>query len=194
MATTPIDICARALVMIGANPITSFEDGTTEATVASNLYEDTVRDLLSRYRWRFATGQLQLSRRTDVPDARWDAAYTLPSGLLLLHGVTVNDSPIPYDRYQDMVYCNATEHDAVIADYGFRADESLWLPGFIMAVELQLASIFAYAVAAQADLSNMMEQRALRQLTIARSVDSQSQTTRRLDVQRFSQVRRSIRG
>lgn len=194
MATTPIDICARALVMIGAAPITSFEDGTTEATVASNLYEDTIRDLLSRYRWRFATGQTQLSRRTDAPDARWDAAYTLPSDLLVLHAVTVNDNPIAYDRYQDMVYCNTSADDVVVADYTFRADESLWVPGFITAAQLQLASIFAYAVAAQTDLSNLMEQRALRQLTIARSIDSQSQTTKRLNVQRYHQLRTTIRG
>ena len=40
MATTKIDICARALVMIGAQPITSFTDGSTEALVANNVYED----------------------------------------------------------------------------------------------------------------------------------------------------------
>ena len=69
MAITDIDICARALILIGASPITSFDDGTTEATVASNLYEDTVKDLLSRHRWRFSTGQVQMSRLTAVPDA-----------------------------------------------------------------------------------------------------------------------------
>ena len=40
MATTSIDICARALVMIGASPISSFSDGSTEALVASNIYTD----------------------------------------------------------------------------------------------------------------------------------------------------------
>lgn len=194
MATTQIDICARALILIGASPITSFDDGSTEATVAANLYEDTVRDLLARYRWRFATGQKQLSRLTDAPDARWDAAYQAPSDLLVLHAITINDTPVAYDRYQDLIYCNATDQDEVIADYTFRASEDLWSPGFVSAVEYQLASVFAYAVAAQMELSSMMEQRALRQLTIARSVDSQSQTSKRLNVQRFHQLRTTIRG
>ncbi len=194
MATTDIDICARALILIGASPITSFDDGTTEATVAANLYEDKVRDCLSRHRWRFSSGQVQLSRLTATPDARWDAAYQLPSDLLLLHNVTVTDDSIAYDRYQDMVYCNATVEDVVYADYSFRATEDLWPPYFVTAVQYQLASIFAYSVAAQEALSDLFEKRALRQMTIGRTLDSQSQTTRRLNVQRFNQVRTTTRG
>lgn len=191
MATTAIDICARALILIGAQPITSFEDGTTEATVAANLYEDTVRDMLARHRWRFASGQSQLSRLTDPPDARWSAAYQLPADALLLHAVTVADMPVAFDRYQDLVYCDAGDQEAVFADYTFRADESLWSPPFVTAVQLQLASIFAYAVAAQDGLSDLMEKRALRQMAVARSVDSQARTTRRFDLTRYASLRRS---
>jgi hypothetical protein len=193
MATSNIDICARALVMIGAAPITSFADGTTEATVAANLYEDTVRDLISRNRWRFAAGQAQLSRRTDAPDAKWDAAYQLPSDLLLLHDVTVNGDVIDYDRYQDLVYCDADEADLVYADYTFRALEGLWPPYFTTAVELTLASIFAYAVANQIQTADYMEKKALRQMALARNIDSQAQTTRAFDLSRFEKARRTIR-
>lgn len=163
MATTDIDICSRALVLIGATPITSFADGTTEATVAVNLYEDTVRDLLSRYRWRFAAGQAQLARRTTAPEAKWDAAYQLPAEMLLLHDVTVNGRSIDYDRYQNLVYCDADETDEVVADYTFRAIEDLWPPYFTTAVELTLASIFAYSVANQIQTADYMEKKALRQ-------------------------------
>ena len=194
MAITDIDICARALILIGAAPITSFDDGTTEATVASNLYDDTVKDLLSRHRWRFSTGQVQMSRLTATPDARWDAAYQLPSDQILVHAVMVNDNVIPYDRYQDMIYCNATVEDTVYIDYSFRSDESTWPPYFVTLVQYQLASIFAYSVAAQEGLATMWENKATRQLAAARSLDSQSQTTRRLNVQRYHQLRTTIRG
>ena len=194
MAITDIDICARALVLIGATPITSFDEGTTESTVASNIYQDTVRDMLSRHRWRFASGQAQLSRLVDVPDAKWDAAYQLPADLLILHGVTITDDQIAFDRYQDKVYCNATVEDVVFADYTFQANEDLWPPYFVTGVQYQLASIFAYSVAAQEGLSDMFEKRAMRQMAIGRTIDSQSQTTRRLNVQRFNQIRTTTRG
>ena len=61
MATTIVDICARALIMVGASPISSFSDGSTEALVASNIYEDIVEASLCRSRWRFATTQKQIS-------------------------------------------------------------------------------------------------------------------------------------
>jgi hypothetical protein len=194
VAITDIDICARALVLIGASPITSFDEGTTESTVASNIYQDTVRDMLSRHRWRFASGQAQLSRLVDVPDAKWDAAYQLPADLLILHGVTITDNQIAFDRYQDKVYCNATTEDVVFADYTFQANEDLWPPYFVTAIQYQLASIFAYSVAAQEGLSDMFEKRAMRQMTIGRTIDSQSQTTRRFNVQRFNQIRTTTRG
>ena len=193
MAITSIDICARALVLIGASPITSFDDGTTEAIVADNLYEDTVRDLLSRYRWRFASSQIQMNRLVDVPEHRWDAAYQVPAECILVHGVYVNESPIEFDRYQDMIYCNAVDTDEVFIDYMFRADEALWPPFFVMTVILQMASVFAYSVAQQEGLADLFEKRALRQFTIARNLDSQSQTNRRLPTSRFLDVRRNIR-
>lgn len=193
MAITSIDICARALVLIGASPITSFDDGTTEAIVADNLYEDTVRDLLSRHRWRFASSQIQMSRLVDAPEHKWDAAYQVPAECILVHGVYVNGSPIEFDRYQDMIYCNAVDTDEVFIDYMFRADETLWPPFFVMTVILQMASVFAYSVAQQEALADLFEKRALRQFTVARNLDSQSQTNRKLPTSRFLDVRRNIR-
>ncbi len=192
MAVTDVDICARALVMIGAQPITSFSDGTTEAIVAKNLYEDTVRDLLTRHRWRFTSGQAQLSRRIDVPLDSWDAAYQLPANLLVLHDLTVNGYNVVYDRYQNLAYCNADTADVVVANYTFRAEEDLWPPYFISLVEVYLASLFAYAVANQIQTADYLDKKALRQLALARNIDSQQQTTRKMDLSLFTRVRRTI--
>ena len=193
MAITNIDICARALIMVGAAPITSFSDGSTEATVAANLYEDTVRDLMTRHRWRFCTGQSQLSRLVEAPKDKWDAAYQLPSDLLVLNSVRVNDFSIYYDRYQNLVYCNASENDEVIADYTFRADEDLWPPYFIMAVELALAELFAYSVANQVQTADYIAKKAMRQLAVAKNLDSQAQTNLGFDLTRFETTRRNVR-
>ena len=57
MAVTKVDIASRALIMIGANPISSFTDGTTEALTTNTIYEEIVESTLVRSNWRFATGQ-----------------------------------------------------------------------------------------------------------------------------------------
>ena len=69
MANSKFDICNKALVLVGANTITSFNQATTESKVANNLYESTLENLLTRCRWRFASKQKQLSKNTTNPDA-----------------------------------------------------------------------------------------------------------------------------
>ena len=66
-ADSPLDICSRSLILIGAEPISSFDDGSTEALVCVNLYEDLVRTSLTNTRWRFATNQQVLNRLTNEP-------------------------------------------------------------------------------------------------------------------------------
>ena len=84
-ATSPIDVCTRSLVLIGAQPITSFSDGSNEALVAVNLYEDTVQGSLVNTRWRFAVNQAIGNRLSDAPTGRYNSAYQIPSDLSLIH-------------------------------------------------------------------------------------------------------------
>ena len=51
MAVTKVDIASRALIMIGASPISSFSDDSTEGLVTNNIYEEIVEATLTRHRW-----------------------------------------------------------------------------------------------------------------------------------------------
>ena len=190
-ANTAIKICSRASILMGGNPIQSFSEGTTEADVVDAMYEDIARAALTNTRWRFATNQAQLSRLEAAPTGRFDAAYQLPNDLIMLSAVTIGDEPIMYDTYGDKVYCDATENDVVIADYIYRADESNWPPYFTIAVECQVAAMLAVSVARDAQLASMMEQKGELQMSRARRLDSQQQTTRKLNTSRFIAQRRS---
>ena len=101
-ADSSIDICSRALILIGADPITSFTDGSTESLVASNLYEDICRSALQNCRWRFATEQSVLNQLSDVPTGRFDIAHQLPSNLLVLHGITINLHLLFFNTWQPL--------------------------------------------------------------------------------------------
>ena len=81
--------------------------------------------------------------------------------------------------------------DEVIADYIFRAEEVDWPPYFTLAVEFAVASVFAISLARDAQLGTAMENRAERQFIKARRLDSQQQTTRKLNTSRFIAERRS---
>ena len=184
-SNTALDIASRALVLIGAEPITSFESSSTEALVASNMYEDVVRSSLCICRWRFATEQAVLNQLTDTPTGRFDIAHQLPSNLLMLHAVTINDNKINYTVYGDKVFSDSTTNDILIADYTYRADEVDFPSYFSLAVQYSLASVFATAIARDDKLMEMMEVKAERLMAKARNLDGQQQTSRVLTTTRF---------
>ena len=191
VANSAIDIASRALVLIGAEPITSFDSSSTEALVASNMYEDTVRAMLSTARWRFATEQSILNQLSDVPTGRFDIAHQLPSNLIVLHGVTINDRIIEYTVYGDKVFSDSTTADSLIADFTFRAEEVNFPSYFSLALQYSLASIFATSIARDDRLMQLMETKANQLMAKARNIDAQQQTTRKLSTSRFITNRRS---
>ena len=189
-ANSPIDICSRALILVGAEPITSFNDDTSEALIAGNMYEDIARTNLTSTRWRFATNQAVLNRLSDAPTGRFDAAYQLPE-YIFLHAVTVRDLQIEYNVYGNKVFCDADVSDELIADFTYRANEVDWPSYFSVCVEYAMATVFATALIRDQSLSVLMDQQYTRLLAKARSIDSQQQTTRRLTTSRFITNRRS---
>jgi hypothetical protein len=190
-ADSPIDICARALILIGADPITSFNDGTTEALVSVNMYEDVARAALVNSRWRFSTNQAVLNLLSAAPTGRYDRAYQLPNDLLMLHAVTVQDLPIEYQIYGSKVFADTDPNDVVIADYTYRAEEEDWPSYFTLAVEYALAVVFATSIARDSKLASLMKTQATEAMAKARSLDSQQQTARKLVTSRFIAERRS---
>lgn len=190
-ANSAVDICARALILIGAEPITSFDDGTTEALVSVNMYEDVARASLVNARWRFTTNQAVLNRLTDEPTGRYDNAYQQATGTLMVHAITVNDNPIEYQIYGDKIYANTSTSDVLIADFTYRANEQDWPSYFTIAVEYALATLFATSIARDSGLAALMQDAATKAMAKARSLDAQQQTTRKLVTSRFITDRRS---
>lgn len=196
MATTKIDICARALVMMGAQPISSFDDGSTEALVASNIYEDIVQSALCKHRWNFATTQKQLSLLADEPAGKYDYAYQIPTDpeALQIISISVNDNIIPYDRYKNYIYVDSYGSGSnLIMDYIYRVEEAYFPPYFRTALEFELAAIFSGSVARDASMINQFNALAERQYLRAKHIDSSEATNKKLDVKRFVGVRQNTR-
>jgi hypothetical protein len=79
---TAVTICADALLMLGAKAISSFNEGTDEASVCDRLYPDVRDSTLVMYPWTFNTKKTQLSRLLVPPTNVWRYAYQLPGDRL----------------------------------------------------------------------------------------------------------------
>ena len=196
MAVTKVDIASRALVLVGANPISSFTDNSTEALITNTIYEEVVESTLAESHWRFAMGQKQLSLLADAPVTRYEYAYQMPSdpAVITIMTVTNSDNPIPYARYEDKIYLNGYGSESkVFMDYVFRQDESLFPTYFRLALIYKLASAYGGSLGRDTDLINSYETKAERQLIKARNIASQETTTQKLNTTRFIAERRSSR-
>ena len=191
VANTALDVASNALFLMGADSISSFSASTAESKVANALYEDIVQSSFASHRWRFATRQVALTKLDTDPIGRFDSAFHIPSSCVTINAVTVNDTPIKYDIYQNKIYCDEPSTSTVILDFVDRVPESDWPSYFTTAVEFSLASTFAITLARDASLSNLMDQKSGILFAKARNIDSQQQTTRKLNTSRFVAQRRS---
>src|ERR671919_2182106 len=122
MAISSVELCSSALVKLGAQAISSFQDGTAEAEVASRLYT-LVRDaLLCAHPWSFATAQASLARLTGDPVSDFAHAYALPQDLLkaLSAGDASRPRGLQFQIIRRQLHTNA---DSVVLSYIFRPSE-----------------------------------------------------------------------
>ena len=70
MALSSIELCSSALIKLGADGISSFEDASAEARVAARLYPIARDALLCAHPWSFATAQSQARPPGDRADHR----------------------------------------------------------------------------------------------------------------------------
>ena len=191
VADSSLEVASNALYLIGADGITDFAASTSEAKVANALYEDIIQTSFASFRWRFATTQINLTRLATAPKGRFSASYHIPASCVTVIGVTINDALIKYDIYGNKIFCDADSSDTVVLDYVGRAPESSWPSYFTTAIEFTLAGSFAISLARDAQLAQLMEQKAAALFMKARNIDSQQQTTRKLTTSRFIAERRS---
>lgn len=177
--TTPLAICSAALLMIGADDISSFDETSREAKLCANLYATTRDELLQLYPWRFAVGQMQLPQLTDKPLFGFRYAYQLPADMLRLLGT---DTPVPYRMFENRLFSDAS---TMRITYLFKVSEARLPAYFVRAIELKMAEILAIALQEDLSKSRLMGDKADKQLIRARAIDAQQQTTAQLPEYNF---------
>ena len=175
------------------DPITSFDDASAEALLLDNLYEDTVRFQLASYPWRFAMKQVQLSRSVSTPLEGNKGIYTIPGDALVVRSVSVNGVERDFDRYDDVLYVDASADEVVIGDYTYRALVSKWPSYFVLPVIHLLAAELGSGVAHDGQLFDLMMAKAESYMRRAQTRESQDRTAQKVSTSRFFQARSGSR-
>ncbi len=175
MALNSIEFCSSALIKLGADTISSFEDGTAEAKVAARLYP-LVRDgMLSVHRWSFAAKQIGLVRLASAPVTEFAYAYQLPNDFLNAwsaggHG---RGRGLVYQLVNRQLHTNAA---SVVLTYTFRPSEGDFPAYFVPALVTRLAAEFCLPLTEDAARADRFTRLADDELKLAKLVDSQQDT------------------
>lgn len=136
-----ISLCRLALIKIGANSISSFSEGTTEALVSASLYP-VVRDgLISSHPWNFAIMQTVLPSLSNNLSADYKNVFQLPPDCLrvISAGHSGRGRGLEYAVRHGRLFSDA---DNVRLTYITRVEESLFPAFFSVALIARLAAEF----------------------------------------------------
>lgn len=170
------DIVNGALRLIGGSRVTSLTDGTKNANVASDLYDELRDDLLRSHPWNFATRRKKLAQSSTAPPFEFDHAYPLPDDWLRTISVHQNEAGAGTVLYRveqvaGQVAIVASADDIWLRYVAKVTDPNMMPADFRRALQLALARDMAVPVAASNTLQDSLAKQAERILARARSSD-----------------------
>lgn len=168
MAITSIDICSKALLLVGANAIQSFDDGSRESSVCSSIYETIKDTLLTNRLWAFSLLQLDLARLNEEPLRDWKYVYALPTNILRIKKVSNSKD---FEIMNGKLYSNMP---SVSVDCQKTVDANEMPPYFQTALISELAAKLAVSLLGDNSKYGLFAQMAQRDLINARLADSQN--------------------
>ena len=180
MTLSNVELCSIALVKLGAEGISSFNDGTAEADVAGTLY-DVIRDsLLGVHPWSFATAHAELVQLPNAPLTDFEYAFELPSDFIkaLSAGDECRSRGAVYQVVGREVHTN---YEELTFAYIKRADEADFPTYFVSALINRLAAEFCLPLTENASRSELLFKVADTELKLAKLIDSQQDTPPRVE-------------
>lgn len=173
MTVSAVSICSNALLMNGAQTISSFDDTSERARQCSNLYP-TVRDyVLASHPWNCCIKRVTLSPDTAPPDFDWTFQYTLPPDYTrtLQVGEYGNEDPYTIESGKLLT-------DAAVLKLRYvwnNTNEVTWTPLLVMAMTMAMRQVLAYPITQSTSLEQLIDSAIEPTLKRARAIDSLDQ-------------------
>lgn len=103
----------KALLRIGSKTISSLSENSEAANLVSEFYEESIKEVLSLYRWRKCIETSDLVQAAQEDDMPADYRFFLPSGICRIYTVLDSDlNEIEYICEGNYIYTN--EENSII--------------------------------------------------------------------------------
>lgn len=164
MTSSAINVASQSLGLIRCNTISSFDEGTNEADIATLYYEDFVADILTRYPWSFAMKKRLLNQDSTPPVSGWQYSHIVPTEALRIWALYPNENAgaAPLKQFEigapssgRRIYSNSP---VLYADYTIRQNENQWTGYFTQFAIYAFAAHIAVPMTDDVDLHARMHQ------------------------------------
>jgi hypothetical protein len=153
---TALSICSDALLMLGAKPISSFDEGTDEASVANRLYPDIKDQALLMYPWSFSYKKTSIARLITTPINEYRYEYQLPGDRLTspraIYDTSATNIP-PRKEYRIIGDKLLTDYEQVYIDYQYSVPEFEMPSYFVQLLKYMMTWHLALPITDQTDKS-----------------------------------------
>jgi len=153
---TSLSICSDALLMLGAKPISSFDEGTDEASVANRLYPDIRDQALLMYPWSFSFKKTSIARLITTPTNEYRYEYQLPGDRLTSPRAIYDSNAVgipPRKEYRIIGDKLLTDYEQVYIDYQYAVPEYDMPSYFVQLLKYMMSWHLALPITDQTDKS-----------------------------------------
>ena len=186
---TALTVCSDSLILLGANPISSFNEGTDSANVCDRIYPGVKKSTLQAYPWSFSFKKSRLARTINTPVNSYKYEYALPSDRLgTIRKAYYSDdvgasSFVEWEIQGDKLLTNA---ESVVVDYQFVVTEDAMPSYFIQLLKYMMAWHLSEPITDQVSKTQYWQQVAVGSpsennrggyFRTATSIDGQGQTS-----------------
>lgn len=177
--TSAVGICSNALLMLGDNPIASFDETTDRARLAANLWPQ-VRDYVLRsHPWNCAVRRVVLSPELTKPAFDYGAQFLLPPDWLRILSVGLEGERPRYRVESGLIVMDGS---TCPLRYIWRNDQTDTYDAMLShALTAGMRTVFAYGITQSTSLEQLLQQVMAPILKQARAVDGSEDEPEALD-------------
>ena len=186
-----VDLANEALLLLGANTITSFTDNDSNAVLVNRFYESERDALLRSHRWSCAITTANLASLADTPIIDWEFKFTLPTDPYCLRVLDVRtvtgDIKLEFEVQGRELH---TEETAVDITYIKRLDDATQFDALLyQALVFRLAWKLSYPITRSNPVMQQMASMYDAVVRDARTIDSQEGTPEIIETDTLTDVR-----
>lgn len=173
MATSSVQICSNALLLLGDSPISSFDDDAERALLASNLWDNARQAVLRSHPWNCAKAMVALAPEASAPAFDWTYQFALPGDCLRVLFVGQMAEPDDYSINGRRILADGNPlYLTYIYD---NQDVASWDALLVEAMQRYMAFSMAYPITKSGTLRDSLWQEYQAVLKQARNVDGQEE-------------------